>query len=232
MEGREVVIVEAVRTPVDAATPKRATTRTSTRTSCSAARGQGDRPRGHPRELVEDVIGLRAAVRRAVLQHRPKRLAAGGPPDRDPRDDDRSPVRIRAAGGQLRRVARRERRPRRCDRRRRRAHGSRAAVGERCDRRDARHAIPAAAPRAPSARQPGAERGADRGAVGCRGASATRSRSGRTSAPPLQPTKDASRARSCPSRSTAPLDVDQGIRRDTTLEALAELRPAFRRTAS
>ncbi len=44
---------------------------------------------------------LRAAVRRAVVQRRPQRLAAGGPPVRGAGGDDRPPVRLGPAGGQL-----------------------------------------------------------------------------------------------------------------------------------
>ena len=106
-EGREVVIVEAVRTPI----------------------GRGHREKGyykdtHPNELlgkcytevieragIDAVAGrgrdrrLRLAVRRAGAERRPQRLAAGGTADRDPRHDRRPPVRIRPAGRQLRRRA-------------------------------------------------------------------------------------------------------------------------------
>ena len=114
-EGREVVIVEAVRTPIGRGHPEK-----------------GYYKDTHPNELlgktypeviaragidaaeVEDVDRrLRAAVRRAGLQHRAQRLAAGGPADRDARHDRRPPVRLGAAGRQLRRGADRRRRPRR-----------------------------------------------------------------------------------------------------------------------
>ena len=127
-DGREVVIVEAVRTPI----------------------GRGHKEKGyykdiHPNELLgrsyAEVIeragidagrgrgrrrGLRPAVRRADVQRRPERLAPGRPPDRDPRDHRRPPVRLGPAGRQLRRGAHRRRRARRGDRLGRRAHGPRA----------------------------------------------------------------------------------------------------------
>ena len=74
--------------------------------------------RGRRRDLR-----LRPAVRRAGYEHRPQRLARGGPADRGSGDHRRPPVRLRSAGHQLRRRPDRLRRPRRRDRRRRRAHG-------------------------------------------------------------------------------------------------------------
>ena len=233
MEGREVVIVEAVRTPVGRGHPEKGYYRDVHPNELLGARwtevidraghpSRGGRGRHHR---------LRAAVRRAVVQHRPQRVAPGRPADRDAGDDDRPPVRLRAAGGQLRRRADRDRRPRRRDRRRRRAHGPHPAV-----RRTGRSSrtlgtpLPAGAARAPSARQPGPERGADRRAVGhLARASATRSRCARSSAPRARPTRAASSARSCPfARQRHGPPTDQGIRRETTLEALAELKPAFK----
>ena len=128
---------------------------------------RGDRPRRHrARARRGRDHRLCPAVRRAVLQHRPQRLAAGGPPDRDARHDHRPPVRLSAAGRQLRGGAGRERCARRRDRGRRRAHGPHPVVGERQAPPGARLAVSTAAPRAPSAREPGAQRGADRRAVG------------------------------------------------------------------
>jgi acetyl-CoA acetyltransferase family protein len=54
--GREVVIVEAARTPIGRGHPRRATTATRIRTSCSARPTPRDRARGIDPNEVEDVI--------------------------------------------------------------------------------------------------------------------------------------------------------------------------------
>ena len=79
-------------------------------------------------------------------------------------------------------------------------------------------------------RRPGPRRGDDRRPVGDPPlASSTSSRCARTSSPTRPPRRAASSARSCPSRSTATRYVtDQGIRPDTNLEALSQLKPAFK----
>ena len=125
-QGREVVIVEAVRTPIGRGHPEKgyykdthpndllgqdATPRSSSAPGIDARRGRGRHRR------------LRAAVRRAGLQRRAQRLAAGRAADRDAGDDGRPPVRLGPAGRELRRRADRRRRPRRRDRLGRRAHG-------------------------------------------------------------------------------------------------------------
>ncbi len=76
--------------------------------------GRGGRGRGHR---------LRAAVRRAGLQRRPQRLAAGGTAGGDAGHDCRPPVRLGPAGRELRRRADRRRCARRRDRLGCRAHG-------------------------------------------------------------------------------------------------------------
>ena len=124
-QGREVVIVEAVRTPVGPRAPREGLLqghpprRPAGQDLHGGARSRRRRPRrGRGRHR-----GLRAAVRRAGLQRRAQRLAAGGAADRGGRDDRRPPVRLGAAGRELRRRAHRRRHPRRGHRLRRRAHG-------------------------------------------------------------------------------------------------------------
>ena len=182
-EGREVVIVEAVRTPI----------------------GRGHKEKGyykdtHPNtllaktytEVVErsgiDPLGgrgrdrrVRPAVRRAGLQHRPQRLAAGGPADRDPRHHRRPPVRLGPAGRQLLSRPDRGRGPRRDDRLGRGAHGPSAVLR--------RHENPGGVrlrlhPRADGQAQhhrPGPRRGDDRRPVGD---PPLRARRARTALPP------------------------------------------------
>ena len=123
--GREVVIVEAVRTPVGRGHEEKGiykdvhpSTLLAKTYSEVVERAGHRRLRGRGRRRR-----LRPAVRRAGDQHRPQRLARGRPSDRDGRHDRRPPVRLLPAGRELRRGARRLRRPRRRHRRRRRAHG-------------------------------------------------------------------------------------------------------------
>ena len=184
-QGREVVIVEA-RPYADR--PR--------------SRGEGllqGRPRLQP--ALEDLQGarrphrdrglrgrgrggrLRAAVRRAGVQHRSQRLARGGPPDRDAGDDDRPPVRLRAASGQLRRRADRLGGPRRRDRRRRRAHGPHLVRGRDVRAAGARLRLLAPAARALQPRPPGDLGGDDRRQVGD---PALRARRDRLALPPAR----------------------------------------------
>ena len=111
--GREVVIVEAARTPIGRGHPEK-----------------GYYKDTHPNELLG--AAYRAVIERAgidagevenviagcVAQFGPQGLHVGrnawlqaGFPDRDVGDDDRPPVRLGAAGRELRRLADRERRP-------------------------------------------------------------------------------------------------------------------------
>ena len=123
--GREVVIVEAARTPIGRGHPEKGYYRNthpnellgkafSSRDRAGRHSGRGGRGRDHR---------LRPADRRAVLQRRPQRVAAGRSPDGDAGHDRGPPVRLRPAGRELRSCAGRLRRARRRDRRRRRAHG-------------------------------------------------------------------------------------------------------------
>ena len=123
--GREVVIVEAVRTPIGRGHPEKGYykdthpnellgktyTEVIERAGIDAVRGRGRHHR------------LRPAVRRADVQRRPQRLAAGRAAGRDAGHHRRPPVRLRPAGRQLRRRPDRLRRARRRDRLGRRAHG-------------------------------------------------------------------------------------------------------------
>ena len=167
-EGREVVIVEAVRTPI----------------------GRGHREKGyykdtHPNtllakcytEVIErsgiDAVGgrgrdrrVRAAVRRAGLQHRAQRLAAGGAADRDAGHDRRPPVRLGPAGGQLLGRADRGGRARRDDRLGRRAHGPPAVRRRHEDPGGLRLRVHARADGQAQHRRPGPRRGDDRRPVG------------------------------------------------------------------
>ncbi len=167
-EGREVVIVEAVRTPIGRGHQEKGyykDTHPNTLFGKDLYRGhlaRGHRPcggRGRRRRL-------RAAVRRAGLQHRAQRVAAGGPADRDARHDDRPPVRLGAAGRQLRRGADRRRRARRDDRRRRRAHGPSAVRRRHEDAGGLRLRVHAGADGQAQHRRPGSRRRDDRRPVG------------------------------------------------------------------
>ena len=170
---------------------------------------------------------LRPAVRRAGDQHRPQRLARGRPADRDPRDDRRPPVRLRPAGGELRRRAGRLRRPRRRHRRRRRAHGPHLVRRLGC--RSCRSTALAFSPAAARALQPGpaGDLGRDdRRPVGDPPLGARRARRcARSSSPRGRPRRAASTARSFPFQVNGDTyTTDQGIRPDTNLETLSQLK--------
>ena len=123
--GREVVIVEAVRTPIGRGHEEKGYYKDVHPSNLLAKTYSElfERSGVDPAETGDVICRLRPAVRRAGGQHRPQRLARGRPADRDAGDHDRPPVRLRPAGGQLRRHPDRLRRPRRRDRRRGRAHG-------------------------------------------------------------------------------------------------------------
>ena len=105
MNGGDVVIVEAVRTPIGRGQPREGLL--PGRPPERAARTllhRGDRARRHrPRARRGRDRRLRPAVRRAGLEHRPQRVAAGRASGRDAGDDARPPVRLGPAGRQLRR---------------------------------------------------------------------------------------------------------------------------------
>ena len=91
MQGREVVIVEAVRTPIGRGHPEKGQYRD---VHPNALLGTVfteviDRA-GIEAEAVEDVItGCVLAYGEQSVQHRPERVASGRAPDRDTRDHDR-----------------------------------------------------------------------------------------------------------------------------------------------
>ncbi len=183
-QGREVVIVEAVRTPIGRGHPEKgwfrghAPQRPARHVLHGAPRARRDRRvRGRGRHRR-----LRAAARRAGLERRAQRLAAGRAADRDGRDDRRSPVRLGAAGRELRRGAHRRRDPRRRHRLGRRAHGPHPDGRRLSVDRDRRLAVAARAHGEARARPAGAERRADRRAVGDPALGARRA--GRPLAPP------------------------------------------------
>ena len=123
--GREVVIVEAVRTPIGRGHPEKGYYR-DVHASNLLAKTYAElieRAGIDPNEVGDVVAGCVQQFGEQGAQHRPQRLARGGPAAGGPGDDGRPPVRLRPAGRQLRRRAGRLRRPRRRDRRRRRAHG-------------------------------------------------------------------------------------------------------------
>ena len=230
--GREVVIVEAVRTPVGRGHPEKGYYKdTHPNELLGKTLHRADRARRHPRRGRRGRdLRLRSAVRRADVQRRPQRLAAGRAAGHHARHHGRPPVRLRPAGRQLRRGADRRRRARRRHRRRRRAHGPhpdgrRLQVGRR-----GRLAVAAGAARALQPRAPGHLGRDDRRPVGDPAVGDGRAR---RALPPARrarrPRRAASSARSIPFQVNGSTYVaDQGIRPDTSLEALAALKPAFK----
>ena len=206
MEGREVVIVEAVRTPIGRGHPEKGyyqDVHPNELLGATLRRGAVERAGVDPREVEDVIAGCVQQYGEQSLQHRPQRLAAGRAAGRDAGDDDRPPVRLGAAGGQLRRGAGREPASTTSSigggvehmghvplvRRREAARGAR--------RRRSRRSCSTA-----TTRPPGPQRRADRRAVGrSRARSATRSRCARSSAPHARRRRAGSSARSSRSRS-------------------------------
>ena len=204
--GREVVIVEAVRTPIGRGHKEKGYYKdTHPERAARALLHRGHRARRDPGRAGRGRDHrLRAAVRRADVQRRPQRLAAGRASRRDPGHHGRPPVRLGPAGGQLRRRADRRRRPRRRHRLRRRAHGPhpdgrRLPLGRR-----GRQPVAAGADGALQPDPPGPLGRDDRRPVGD---PALRARRARASAPTSsrtgRPRRAASSARSCRCGSTA-----------------------------
>ena len=199
-EGREVVIVEAVRTPIGRGHREKGYYKdTHPNALLAKTLHRGHRALGHRRLRGRGRDRrLRAAVRRAGLQHRPQRLAAGGPADRDAGHDRRPPVRLRPAGRQLLRRADRRRRARRDDRLGRRAHGPPALRGGHEDPGGLRLRVHARADGQAQHRRPGPRRRDDRRPVGDLPLRARRARAcARTASPTRRPRRAASSARSC-----------------------------------
>ncbi len=199
-EGREVVIVEAVRTPIGRGHREKGYYKdTHPNELLGAVLHRGDQARGHRRGAGRRRDrGLRVAVRRAGPERRAQRVAAGGSADRDARHDGGPPVRLGAAGCQLRRRPDRRGRARRDDRLGCRAHGSPAVRGRGADPAGVRRGVPAGADGQAQHRRPGPRRGDDRRPVGDPPLGARRA--GRALASPRQPghaRRAASSARSC-----------------------------------
>ena len=167
-EGREVVIVEAVRTPIGRGHREKGYYKdTHPNELLGHVLHRGDRARGHRRGGGRGRDrGLRLAVRRAGPERRAQRVAAGGPADRDAGHDRRPPVRLGAAGRQLRRRPDRRGRARRDDRLGRRAHGPPAVRGGDADPAGVRRGVHAGAAGQAQHRRPGPGRGDDRRPVG------------------------------------------------------------------
>ena len=218
MDGREVVIVEAVRTPVGRGHPEKGYYRdvhpnellgARLRRGAGAGRRRSGRGRGRRRRL-------RAAIRRAVVQHRPQRLAPGRAADRDACDDHRPAVRSAQQAVNFAAALIARRRPRRGDRRRRRAHGPYPALRQREAARGARVAVPAGAARPPSGRPPGPQRGADRRDVGRHARGERRDRPALAAARRPGDAGGAVRARDRSLSRERTSTTDQGIRPETT----------------
>ena len=166
--GREVVIVEAVRTPIGRGHEEKGYYK-DVHASNLLAKAYAElieRAGIDPAEVEDVVAGCVQQFGEQGDQHRPQRLARGRPADRDAGDHGRPPVRLRPAGGQLRRGAGRLRRPRRRRRRRRRAHGPHLLRRLRLGDGGARLRLLAAAARALQPRAAGDLRRDDRRQVG------------------------------------------------------------------
>ena len=230
--NREVVIVEAVRTPVGRGHEEKGyykDTHPSNLLSktyselVERAGVDGERGRGRDHRL-------RAAVRRAGLQHRPQRVARGGAADRDARHHDRPPVRLGPAGRELRRRPGGRRGAGLRHRLGRRAHGPHLVRRRLPGAVRARRCVLARAARALQPDPPGPVGRDDRRPVGDPALGARRARAcGPTRWPTRPPRRAGSSARSCPYQVNGDTYVaDQGIRPGTDIEKLAALKPAFK----
>ena len=232
MLGREVVIVEAVRTPIGRGHPEKGVFRdVHPNALLGAAYLELIRRAGiDAAQRRRRARRLRAAVRRAVVQHRPQRVAPGRPALRDAGDDDRPPVRLGAAGGQLRRLPDRHR----DQRAGRSARASSTWAGSRCSS-GAGSSSEVGTPYTPELYERydlvdqglSAELIAER--WGLSRERLTRSPRVRSSAPRGR------RAEGRFEREIVAIETpegavtaDQGIRPETTVETLAELKPVFK----
>ena len=123
--GREVVIVEAVRTPIGRGHEEKGYYK-DVHPSNLLAKTYGElfeRSGVDPAETGDVVAGCAQQFGEQGVNIGRNAWLEAGLPIETPGDHDRPPVRLRPAGGQLRRGADRLRRPRRRDRLRRRAHG-------------------------------------------------------------------------------------------------------------
>ena len=231
-QGREVVIVEAVRTPI----------------------GRGHREKGyykdiHPNDLlgktytevlqrsgvdpaeVEDVIAgcVQQFGEQAFNVARNAWLQEGLPIEAAATTVDRQCGSAQQAV-ELRRGAHRVRHPRRGDRLRRRAHGPPALRGGHGDPAGVRRGLHPEAHGEAQHRRPGPGRRDDRRPVGDPALRARRARRAARTRRPARATEQG-----WFEREIVPFQVngdtyvaDQGIRPDTSLEALAKLKPAFK----
>ena len=233
-QGREVVIVEAVRTPIGRGHREKGYYKDVHPNDLlgkhlhrgAPARGRrSGRGRGRHRRAASQQFGEQAfnVARNAWLQEGLPIEAAATTVDRQCGSAQQA-VNFGAALIAVRR-------PRRGDRLRRRAHGPPPLRGGDGDPAEVRRGVHPEAHGEAQHRRPGPRRRDDRRPVGDPPLRARRARacSSHQKAAQAPPRRAGSSARSCRSRSTATrTSTDQGIRPDTTLEALAKLKPAFK----
>ena len=132
--GREVVIVEAVRTPIGRGHEEKGYYK-DTHPSTLLAKTYSEvieRAGIEPSEVEDVVAGCVQQFGEQGMNIGRNAWLEAGLPIETPGDHRRPPVRLGPAGRQLRRRADRLRRPRRRDRRRRRAHGPHLLRRRRC----------------------------------------------------------------------------------------------------